>query len=322
MVKAAMELGTHRKNRPLNPINNTKARRLTYLKRKDCIKKKTMELGILCGIDTCTVILGPDGEVETWPENPTHVKSIIGKYREHGKKSARPTGEKTNPNVGLLGWDDDWVSGLSVGELWSLLGDLDLKLEAVENRVGFLNLLNKEQGKNRVGFMNVLNNDEQGNGLDFPLNYWPMEQSVEPLVSGYSWFPLNAQPSSFYGVLDHQFVPVADNHLQPFPMDETLLGLGNGFLVEPVGTPSGEASVSFDGDSYQNFGNYANDYTQKFIPRDELIYSQVSPLAEALLGTSYGNPTQFVDNEFGEGAAAFNFNNCSSHCSQGELQLW
>ncbi|XP_058180596.1 agamous-like MADS-box protein MADS9 [Rhododendron vialii] len=322
MVKAAMELGTHQKNRPLNPINNTKARRLTYLKRKDCIKKKTMELGILCGTDTCTIILGPDGEVETWPENQTQVKSIIRKYRECGKKSALPTSEKTNPNVGLLGWDDDWVSGLSVGELWSLLGDLDLKLEAVENRVGLLNVLNKEQGKNRVGFLNVLNNDEQGNGLDFPLNYWPMEQSVEPLVSGYPCFPLNAQPSSFYGVLDHQFVPVAENHLQPFSMDETLLGLGNGFLVEPVGTPSGEALVSFDGDSYQNVGNYANDYTQKFIPRDE-FYSQISPLAEALLGTSYGNPTQFVDNEFGEGAAAaFNFNNCSSHCSQGELQLW
>ncbi|KAI8003717.1 Agamous-like MADS-box protein AGL82 [Camellia lanceoleosa] len=62
-------------------IENSKARRLTYKRRLNCIKKKTMELTTLCGINACLVCLGPNGEVETWPEKPSDVRDVISKYK-------------------------------------------------------------------------------------------------------------------------------------------------------------------------------------------------------------------------------------------------
>ncbi|KAL6971354.1 hypothetical protein U1Q18_031032 [Sarracenia purpurea var. burkii] len=64
-------------------IKDPKARKLAYKKRLACIKKKTRELATLCDIKTCTIYLGPDGEVDSWPENPTDVKTIINMYRDH-----------------------------------------------------------------------------------------------------------------------------------------------------------------------------------------------------------------------------------------------
>ncbi|WOG89261.1 hypothetical protein DCAR_0208498 [Daucus carota subsp. sativus] len=57
-------------------------KRTSYNNRKECIKKKTMELATLCGIDACTVMFGVDGEIESWPEDPKEAKAIIKKFKD------------------------------------------------------------------------------------------------------------------------------------------------------------------------------------------------------------------------------------------------
>ncbi|XP_057462479.1 MADS-box transcription factor PHERES 2-like [Actinidia eriantha] len=81
-VKWSGTAETGRRNRPMKMMENKRARMVTYTKRKDCIMKKTMELATLCGIQACAVCFGPDGAVETWPENPNNVKAVIDLFRE------------------------------------------------------------------------------------------------------------------------------------------------------------------------------------------------------------------------------------------------
>ncbi|PSS07467.1 MADS-box transcription factor PHERES like [Actinidia chinensis var. chinensis] len=153
---------TGRRNRPMKMMENKRARMVTYTKRKDCIKKKTMELSTLCGIQACTVCFGPDGAVETWPENPNDVKAVIDLYRvcvkngrggggiggnlgERVKKVEEESGgaKKDELKKGLLGWNDDWLSGLSAEQLMVFLGKLEVKIESVMDKIGFLNMTDR-----------------------------------------------------------------------------------------------------------------------------------------------------------------------------------
>lgn len=56
--------------------------RSSYNNRKECIKKKTMELATLCGINACTIIYGAHGEIESWPKNSSEVKAMIKKFKD------------------------------------------------------------------------------------------------------------------------------------------------------------------------------------------------------------------------------------------------
>ncbi|CAI9775209.1 unnamed protein product [Fraxinus pennsylvanica] len=70
-----------------------KAIEKSFLKRKDCIKKKTMELSVLCDVKVCAIIVGPDGTVETWPESRNDVQQVIEMYVNcpvNKKKRQRP----------------------------------------------------------------------------------------------------------------------------------------------------------------------------------------------------------------------------------------
>ncbi|XP_027109449.1 uncharacterized protein [Coffea arabica] len=66
--------------------HGTKVESLSCKKRKECIKKKTMELSVLCGIKACIVVVGPSGQVETWPRNPDDVRQIIAMYKDLAAK--------------------------------------------------------------------------------------------------------------------------------------------------------------------------------------------------------------------------------------------
>lgn len=63
-------------------IKDEKARNLTYKKRMTSIKKKTTELATLCGIKACAIVFGPDGEIDSWPENPADARAMIGAYKD------------------------------------------------------------------------------------------------------------------------------------------------------------------------------------------------------------------------------------------------
>ncbi|WMV28891.1 hypothetical protein MTR67_022276 [Solanum verrucosum] len=66
-----------------------KGNMLNYKKKKETIEKKTRELSILCDIKACVILVDPNGEVDTWPENPIDFNPIIQSYKEnlnHGKR--------------------------------------------------------------------------------------------------------------------------------------------------------------------------------------------------------------------------------------------
>ncbi|XP_057489228.1 agamous-like MADS-box protein AGL53 [Actinidia eriantha] len=66
-------------------IENSNLRKSTYKRRMIGIKKKAMELATLCGITVCIISFGPDGELETWPENSSDVRSAVDRYRDRCK---------------------------------------------------------------------------------------------------------------------------------------------------------------------------------------------------------------------------------------------
>ncbi|XP_006367900.1 agamous-like MADS-box protein AGL93 [Solanum tuberosum] len=57
----------------------------TYQERKECIKRKSMELATLCDIKVCTVITGPNGELQTWPDNLDACKEVLDLYSQNLK---------------------------------------------------------------------------------------------------------------------------------------------------------------------------------------------------------------------------------------------
>ncbi|CAK9187006.1 unnamed protein product [Ilex paraguariensis] len=124
----------------MGKVGNDRAKRLSFKKRKDCVLRKTMELAVLCDIKACAVVFGPDGEVETWPENPRDLKALIHNYKEYdhdhpGKKQylRQEIFPKKDDN-------DNWLDRLS-GQR-DLLKVIECKLETVRNRVEFLKVPN------------------------------------------------------------------------------------------------------------------------------------------------------------------------------------
>lgn len=61
--------------------NNSKS----YQVRKECIKRKSMELATLCDIKVCTVITGPNRELQTWPDNLNACKEVLDIYSQNLK---------------------------------------------------------------------------------------------------------------------------------------------------------------------------------------------------------------------------------------------
>ncbi|CAL5362019.1 unnamed protein product [Camellia sinensis] len=155
--------GDEKGKKPMKRIENKKALRVTYKKRKDCVIKKTMELSILCGINAFTLCFGPNGEVDTWPQNPNEVKALIKMYKESAKKSrVRKTcessfsdcclgAEKVAKKV-LVGNEDGygWLDGLSAESAMSFLGKLESKLEVLKARIEFLKMVKEQKNRGAV----------------------------------------------------------------------------------------------------------------------------------------------------------------------------
>lgn len=114
------------KKRDYEQISEEKTfKRSAYKKRKECIKKKTMELATLCGINACTIIYGAHGEIESWPENPTEAKAIIKKFKDL----------MNNPKRRITVKDESQMKVVDVpgGEVVSCQGDLPEVKENIKN---------------------------------------------------------------------------------------------------------------------------------------------------------------------------------------------
>ncbi|KAH7843939.1 hypothetical protein Vadar_022541 [Vaccinium darrowii] len=53
------------------------------------IKKKTTELATLCGIKVCTIVFGPHGEIDTWPEKPADVRNVVDMYKDMSRRTLK-----------------------------------------------------------------------------------------------------------------------------------------------------------------------------------------------------------------------------------------
>ncbi|PHT56373.1 hypothetical protein CQW23_04859 [Capsicum baccatum] len=134
----------------LATLGNTMTFQSSYILRVACRRKKrTRQLSVLSDVKVCAILVAPNGEVDTWPENPTELNPIIQYYKEHvvaGKRKVIDGGlfknkSKSN-NVALFcdnGDDDEWIKNLSKQ---SLLVKLNTKLAAVEKRIEFLKMAN------------------------------------------------------------------------------------------------------------------------------------------------------------------------------------
>ncbi|OIT38188.1 PREDICTED: agamous-like MADS-box protein AGL75 [Nicotiana attenuata] len=112
-------------NQNKKKTNNPK----TYQVRKECIKRKTMELSTLCDIKCCTIITSPQGELQTWPENLDAVKEVLNLY----SKTLSPN-KKANKES----------SSEEKEEEIDILTLVESKLDAVNNRIRYLE--NKNAG--------------------------------------------------------------------------------------------------------------------------------------------------------------------------------
>lgn len=84
-----------------------------------------MELATLCDIKVCTVITGPHGELQTWPENLAAVKKVLDLYTQNLKPEKKDEGtSKLEPQE-------------EQGEK-DILTLVEEKLEAVNKRIRFL----------------------------------------------------------------------------------------------------------------------------------------------------------------------------------------
>ncbi|KAI3824740.1 hypothetical protein L1987_06211 [Smallanthus sonchifolius] len=62
-------------------IENYKARKSSFMKRKECLKRKMEELSILCGIEACGILYSPfEPQPEVWPDDNNVVQNVLREF--------------------------------------------------------------------------------------------------------------------------------------------------------------------------------------------------------------------------------------------------
>ncbi|CAI9787072.1 unnamed protein product [Fraxinus pennsylvanica] len=126
-----MENATNKKDK--SPL---RAERKSFKKQKESIKKMTKELSEICDVKACAVIVGPDGTIDTWPENHNDVREVIQTYKNCGLEKGQPQ-ELDGDNV----INKENVSVVSEKEKptkQELLRMIDAKLAQVKKRIQIL----------------------------------------------------------------------------------------------------------------------------------------------------------------------------------------
>ncbi|XP_076908087.1 agamous-like MADS-box protein AGL80 [Bidens hawaiensis] len=61
-------------------IENSKARKSTFLKRKESLKKKIREMCILCDVEACAILFSPDEQLELWPDDMDAFRNVLDEF--------------------------------------------------------------------------------------------------------------------------------------------------------------------------------------------------------------------------------------------------
>ncbi|CAI9767820.1 unnamed protein product [Fraxinus pennsylvanica] len=165
-----------------------RAKKKAFLTRKECIKKKTMELSVLCDVKACTVIIGPDGQVETWPENRSDVREVINLYRNgslNNKRKQQYDDRGCNKKQVLGGDKGAKNRALNPEEF---LKKLEAKIDQVNKQIQFVKSKDQEidSGCSFVKY----DTSEETDKPDYSFSY----QLGNPLCGG---IPPNAWPPKY-----------------------------------------------------------------------------------------------------------------------------
>uniref|UniRef100_A0A6N2LSV1 MADS-box domain-containing protein n=1 Tax=Salix viminalis TaxID=40686 RepID=A0A6N2LSV1_SALVM len=140
-------------------------RAMSFSKRQPTLKKKAEELKTLCAVTICMVCFGPDGTVETYPENAEEVKkeirffkglhamqkrefNLLG-YLENvkGKLELKRQKVRRRKIEALTGSFSDQIEGLSGGDLLCFIEILEKKLMGLREKINLLSNIHGEKGK-------------------------------------------------------------------------------------------------------------------------------------------------------------------------------
>ncbi|WRX09207.1 Transcription factor [Theobroma cacao] len=251
-------------------ITKEKIRVSTYQKRKKGLIKKAHEFSILCGVETCVIIYGPqlkDGpaKLEIWPSDPAKVMHVINKYK--GKpldvrerkcfnvfdffaiRQKKLDDEicklrKANIDAKFSTWDDR-INNFSINQIWALLARFDSNLEAASKKIKMIKGNHQcliEDSKSGIltgpSTQARLNHSNQARPCLFQKNLDLEVTSRQQPMSGLKPFDMNIVPS-FY-----PFVSGEALQMQPFnvnPIDNSMMLSTNGSDFTQV---DGESSSS------------------------------------------------------------------------------
>ncbi|CAK7328881.1 unnamed protein product [Dovyalis caffra] len=128
----------------------------SFSKRKPTLKKKAVELKTLCAVTICMVCFGPDGSIETYPENAEEVRKEIGFYKglhasqkrefnllsylEDGKRKLESKREKVRrKNLEALTESlSNQIEGLSGDALFFFIKTLEKQLPGLKEKIRML----------------------------------------------------------------------------------------------------------------------------------------------------------------------------------------
>ncbi|XP_022891946.1 uncharacterized protein LOC111406806 [Olea europaea var. sylvestris] len=192
-----------------------KAKKKAFLARKECIKKKTMELSVLCEVKACAVILGPDGKIETWPENRSDVQDVIDLFKKdclNNKKRKHNNNDHGCKKKQVLGGDE--------GAVENFLKKVENKLDQVKKRIKEIKTKDQETGSA----------SEFGNPLSggIPPNAWPPKSSQN--LSSY----FNAGMLGFGNQLPGNIMSSTPGYFGGFPSNVEGMHLGPVVSSEPM----------------------------------------------------------------------------------------
>ncbi|KAJ4707969.1 Agamous-like MADS-box protein [Melia azedarach] len=168
--------GVQKKRGCSKSIDDGKSRQASnFKKRKSTLKNKASQLATLCDVRVCMVCLGPDGEVDAWPDNKTEVRNIISGYKRRISGKGK---EKAKYKYNLLGFleskkkklEDKLNKGRgseerklrdNVGNMFSKW-DAKLKQFSEEELVGLYDSLNSKLWnlRERIRLMQVKENEK------------------------------------------------------------------------------------------------------------------------------------------------------------------
>ncbi|CAK8533205.1 unnamed protein product [Lathyrus sativus] len=144
-------------------IQNEKARKTTFQKRKNGLMKKVNEFSILCDVDVCVILYAPNFEgqgylePETWPKDQKEVQRILQKYynttsdrrpkiydvHEYYKERVKKVEfeiskiRKDRLKIKYPTWDESFNS-IGAEHLRILASTLDAKLDACNQKMNML----------------------------------------------------------------------------------------------------------------------------------------------------------------------------------------